>query len=54
MIIISHCMLKADEDIFLDDVTLDEVIEKTGIPFYVAQGGDNLMMILRDRYLSER
>ncbi len=51
MIMISHCMLKADEDIFLDDVTLDEVIEKTGIPFHVAQGGDNAMMILRDQYL---
>ena len=51
MIMISHCMLKADEDIFLDDITLDEVIERTGVDFHVAQGGSNAMKILADRYL---
>ena len=51
LIMISHCMLKADEDIFLDVVTLEEVIQRTGVDFSVSQGGDNAMMILRGRYL---
>lgn len=50
-IMISHCMLKADEDIFLDDITLEQVIERTGVDFQVSQDGDNAMKILYDRYI---
>ena len=37
-------MLRDQEDVFLDDMTLDEVQEKVGIPFVkVGRRGDELL-----------
>lgn len=46
LIIISDCMLKADEDIFLDDVTLEQVEKQTGTEFTVSSGAGATMRIL--------
>ena len=37
VVILTANMLKADEDIFLDDMTLDQFKEKVGIPVIVAE-----------------
>ena len=43
-VLITECMLRDQEDVFLDDMTLDEVQEKVGIPFVkVGRRGDELL-----------
>ena len=43
-VLITECMLRDQEDVFLDDLTLPEVQEKVGIPFVkVGRRGDELL-----------
>ncbi len=46
-VLITECMLRDQEDVFLDDMTLGEVQEKVGIPFVkVGRRGDELLAAL--------
>ena len=36
-LIITENMLRAEQDLFLDDMTLDEVQEKIGVPIHVIE-----------------
>ena len=36
-LIITENMLRAEQDLFLDDMTLDEVQEKIGVPIHVVE-----------------
>ena len=43
-VLVTECMLRDQEDVFLDDMTFDEVQEKVGIPFVkVGRRGDELL-----------
>ena len=43
-VLVTECMLRDQEDVFLDDLTLPEVQEKVGIPFVkVGRRGDELL-----------
>ncbi|MCQ2534996.1 MAG: DUF512 domain-containing protein [Clostridia bacterium] len=53
LIILSCNSLKADEDIFLDDMTLDEFKKRLNIDVYVASDTQNMYRMLARRYLAD-
>ncbi|MBO4299081.1 MAG: DUF512 domain-containing protein [Clostridia bacterium] len=49
-VLVTECMLRDQEDVFLDDLTLGEVQEKVGIPFVkVGRRGDELLDAMMNR-----
>ena len=53
-VIIPSNMLKDDEDLFLDNTSLEDVINKTGQNVIVAAAqGYNFCEMLKERYLNE-
>ncbi len=49
-VLVTECMLRDQEDVFLDDLTLDEVREKIGIPIVkVGRRGDELLDAMMNR-----
>ena len=49
-VLVTECMLRDQEDVFLDDMTFDEVQEKVGIPFVkVGRRGDELLEAMMNR-----
>ena len=52
MVIITANMMKADEDIFLDDMTLPQFKERLGIPVIVAECEGSGALKALDTFLS--
>ena len=50
LVLIPDCMLKADEDIFLDDMTVDELREKLQIPVMVCGSAGEELLGALDEY----
>lgn len=49
-VMIADCMLKADEDIFLDDMTLEDFEKRIGVPVIVCQPTGNGFLAAMDTY----